>query len=146
LAPKKIYTRRNLDLEPIASVADLVNILHKNKEKESDSGVFLNRNLSFPKDGVKSIDDLDFDIEFEHTLFRSKLDSKLTEILFDEKKFQSFISVVPIQIVVIPSQISQPVYNPPRTMVARYAPLFLPTQFHDLPQNYNHRIKSHDAE
>jgi hypothetical protein len=56
------------------------------------------------------------------------------------------ISTVPIQIVVIPSQIVQPVQNPPRAMEARFSPLVLPSQLHDLPQNYNQRIKSYDAE
>jgi hypothetical protein len=127
-------------------VVDPEKLLHKRKEKASDSGIFLDRNLSLPKDGVKSIDDLEFDIKFEQTLFRSKSESNLTEILFDEKKFQSFISVVPIQTVVIPSQIVQPVQSPPKTMATRYAPLVLPAQLHDLPQNYNQRIKSYDAE
>ena len=31
-------------------------------------------------------------------------------------------------------------------MATRYAPLVLPAQLHDLPQNYNQRIKSYDAE
>jgi hypothetical protein len=76
--------------------------------------------------GVKSIDGLDFDIKFEQTLFRSRSKSNLTQILFDENKFQSFISIVPIQTVVIPSQIVQPVQIRPKTMAARFSPLVLP--------------------
>jgi len=66
--------------------------------------------------------------------------------VFDEKKFQSLISTVPIQIVVIPSQIVHSVQNPPRAMATIFSPLFVPTQFHDLPQTYNQIIKSYDAE
>ena len=95
---------------------------------------------------MKSIDDLDFDIKFEQSLFRSRSESNLNEVLFDEKKFQSLIYIVPNKIVFIPSQIVQPVQNPPRSMATSFSPLVLPSQLHDLPQNYNHRIKSYDAE
>jgi hypothetical protein len=106
----------------------------------------LDKNLSLPKDGVKSIDDLDFDVKFEQSLFRSRSESSLNGFLFDEKKFQSLISVVPIQTVVIPSQIFHPVQNPPRAMEKRYSHLVLPAQLHDLPQNYNQRINAYDVE
>jgi hypothetical protein len=85
MAPKRIYTRRNPDPEPIASMFDPEKLLHKRKEKTIKSFSYLERNLSLPKDGVKSIDDLDFDLKFEQTLFRSKSESNLNEIIFDEK-------------------------------------------------------------
>jgi hypothetical protein len=97
-------------------VFDHDKILHKIKEKVADSCIFLDKNLSFPKDEVKRIDDLDFDIKFEHALFRSRLESDLNEVLLYEKKFHSLISTFPFQIVVIPSQVVQPVQNPPRPM------------------------------
>jgi hypothetical protein len=106
-------------------VSDPEKLLHKRKERVVDSGIFLDINLSLPKDGVKSIDDLDFDIKFEQSLFRSRSESNLNEVLFDEKKFQSLISTVPNQIVVIPSQIVQPVQNPPRAMANKiFSPCF----------------------
>jgi hypothetical protein len=114
-------------------------LLHKRKERTIDSVSYLDINLSLPKDGVKSIDDLDFDLKFEQTLFRSRSESNLNKIIFDEKKFQSLIPTVPIQTV----QIAQ---NPPRAMATRFSPLVLPAQLHDLPQNYNQRIKSFDVE
>jgi hypothetical protein len=126
-------------------MSDPEKLLHKIKEKIFDSGTFLDRNISLLKDGVKSVDDLDFDIKFEQTLFRPKSESNLKEVMFDEKKFQSLISTIPIQIVVIPSQIVQPVQNPPGAMEARFSPLVLLAQLHDLPQNYNQIIKSYDA-
>jgi hypothetical protein len=70
----------------------------------------------------------------------------LNEIIFDENKFQSLIPTNPPQATVISTQIMQPVQNPPRFMVARFNPLGLPAQLHDLPQNYNQRIKLYDAE
>jgi len=55
----------------------------------------------FPKDGVKSIEDLDFEIKFEQTLFRTKSESKLNEIIFDEKRFQDLIFATCIKPLVI---------------------------------------------
>ena len=104
----------------------------------------MDRVSSFPKGGLKIIDDLEFDIKFEQSLFRSKSESDLTEILFDEKKFQTFIHVVPIQVVVIPSQIIQSGQTPPRVMATRFSPFA--ASLHDLPQNYAQRIKYFDAE
>jgi hypothetical protein len=99
-------------------------LLHKRKERVIDWGIFLDIILSLLEDRVKRIDDLDFDIKFEQTLFRSKLESNLKEVLFHEKKFQSLISTVPIQIIVIPSNIVQPVQNPPRAMKQYFLPSF----------------------
>ena len=44
-----------------------------------------------PKEGVISVDYLQFDIKFEKSLFRSKLDSNLTQIVFDQEIFHTFI-------------------------------------------------------
>jgi hypothetical protein len=94
---------------------------------------YLDKNLSLPKDKVQSIDDLDFDILFEQTLFRSRSESYLNEIAFDEKKFQSVILNNPPQNDIILTQTIQPVQNPPRFMEARFTPLALLAQLHDLP-------------
>jgi hypothetical protein len=51
----------------------------------------------------------------------------------------------PPQVIVIPTQTIQPVQIPPRVMAARFTPLALPAQLHDLPQNYNQRIKLSDV-
>jgi hypothetical protein len=92
-------------------------------------------NLSLPKDDAPSIDDLDFDALFEQTMFRSKSKSSLDDIVFDQKRFQALI----------PKNIPQ-IPNPPRAMAARFAPLVLPAQLHDLPRNYSSRIKLFDVE
>jgi hypothetical protein len=127
-------------------VSDPKKTLRKEKEQIPDPFYYLDRNLSLPKDGVQSIDDLDFDILFEQTLFRSRSESYLNEIVFDEKKFQSVIPTNPPRTAIIPTQTIQQAQNPPRVMAARFSPLALPTQLHDFPQNYNQRIKLYDAE
>jgi hypothetical protein len=56
-----------------------------------DPFYYLDINISFPKDGAQRIDDLDFDALFEQTLFRSKLETNLDHIVFDEERFQYII-------------------------------------------------------
>jgi hypothetical protein len=57
---------------------------------------------------VKRIEDLDFDFKFEQTLFRTKSESSLNEIIFDEKRFQDLILDTSIKPLVIPNQNQQP--------------------------------------
>jgi hypothetical protein len=76
-------------------VSDPEKLMCKGKERIADPLYYLDMNLSLPKDGVKIIDDLDFDLLFEQTLFRSRSESYLNEIIFDEKKFQSLIPTNP---------------------------------------------------
>jgi hypothetical protein len=59
----------NPDPELATSVFDPEKLLHKRKEKITDPIYYLDMNLSLPKDGVKNINDLDFDLLFEKTLF-----------------------------------------------------------------------------
>jgi hypothetical protein len=127
-------------------VSDPEKLLHKRKERITDAVCYLDENLSIPKDGVKSIDELDFDLLYEKTMFKSRSSSYLNEITFDEKKFQPLIPTNPPQATVIPTQTIQPVQIPPRVMVARFSPLALPSQLHDFPQNYNQRINLYDVE
>jgi hypothetical protein len=116
-------------------VYDPEKILRRTREQASDPFYYLDRSLSLPKDDAQSIDDLEFDTLFEQTLFRSKSETSLDEIVFDQKRFQTLVS----------NNIPQ-VPNPPRAMAARFTPLILPAQLHDLPQNYSQRIKLYDVE
>jgi hypothetical protein len=68
-------------------VYDPEKLLRRVKEQAPDPFYYLDKNLSLPKDGVQSIDDLDFDTLFEQTLFRSKSETNLDDIVFDEKRF-----------------------------------------------------------
>jgi hypothetical protein len=85
-------------------VPDPKKLLHGEKEQEPDPFYYLDRKLSLPKDGVQRIDNLDFDTLFEQTLFRSKSETYLDEIVFNEKRFQSLIPNKIPQVVVIPTR------------------------------------------
>ena len=99
-----------------------------------------------PKDGIKRIEDLDFDLKFEQTLFRTRSESNLNEIIFNEKRVQDLISSSSIRPVVIHTQNNWPLQVLTVAMATRIPPLVLPTQLHDLPWDYNKRIKLYDAE
>jgi len=120
--------------------------LRKGKERITGPLCYMDMNLSLPKHEVKIIDNLDFELLFEQTLFKSRSKSYLNEIIFYEKKFQSLIPNNPPWATVIPTQTIQPVPIPPRFMATRFSPLTLPAQLHYFPQNYNQRIKLCDAE
>jgi hypothetical protein len=120
-------------------VSDPEKIVHKRKERPISPVFCLDRNLSFPKDGVQIIEDLDFDLKFEQTLFITRSESNLNEIIFDEKRFQDLISAASIKPLVIPAQNNQPLQVLTKTMEARFSPLVLPTQLNDLPRDYNQR-------
>ena len=49
-------------------MSNLEKIVHKRKEKKRIPVLCLDRYLSFPKDGLTSIEDLEFDVKFEKTL------------------------------------------------------------------------------
>jgi hypothetical protein len=127
-------------------VSDPEKIVHKRKENPISPVLCLDRYLSLPKDGVTSIEDLDFDLKFEQTLFRTKSESCLNEIIFDEKRFQDLILAASTKPLVIHTQNQQPLQVLTAAMAARFSPLVLPAQLHDLPQEYNQRIKLYDVE
>lgn len=120
--------------------------MNQTKERPISPVFCLDINLSLPKDGVKSIEDLDFDLKFEQTLFRTRSESNLNEIIFDEKRFHDLILAAPIRPAVIPTQNNQPLQVLPAAMATRFSPLVLPTQLHDLPRDYNQRIMLYDVE
>jgi len=130
-----IYTRESPDPNPTEPVYDPEKILCKNIEQALDPFYFLDKILSLPKDGVQSIDNLEFDELFKQTLFSSKSKTSLDEIVFDQKIFQALVS----------NNIPQ-VPSPHRPIAARFAPLILPAQLHDFPQNYSQRIRLYDDE
>jgi hypothetical protein len=93
-----------------------------------------------------SIEDLEFDLKFEHSLFRTRSESRLDETLFDEKRFQDLILAASVKPVVTPVRNRQPLRPLTTTMAAIFSPLILPALLHDLPQEYNLRIKLYDVE
>jgi hypothetical protein len=127
-------------------VSDPEKIVQKRNEKPISPVLYLDIYLSFPKYGVKSIEDLDFDLKFEQNLFITKSESSLNKIIFDEKRFQDLILAASIKPLFIPNQNHQPLQVLTTSMAARFVPLVVPDQLHDLPQEYNQRIKLYDAE
>ena len=81
--------------------------------------------LYFPKYGVTSIEDLDFDLKFEQTLFITKSESCLNEIIFDEKRFQDLILAASTKPLVIHTQNQQPLQFLTVAMATRFSPLVL---------------------
>jgi hypothetical protein len=126
-------------------VCDLEKLLCREREKVPDPFYYLEISLSLPKDGLQSIDDLNFNTLFEQTLFKCKSETNLDDIVFDMKRFRSLIPNKILQAANLTQNISQ-IPNPPRAMAARFTPLSLPAQLHNFPQNYNQRIKLYDTE
>ena len=65
--------------------------LLRKKKAQNGIGISLNILVSLPKEGVIRVEDLEFDEKFELSLFRSKSDSDLTQIVFDLERFNTFI-------------------------------------------------------
>ena len=66
---QNIHTRRNLSPNSTTLVEDLENILKRRKKKIEKGTSSLQISLSLPIKGVKTIDDIKFDLKFEHSLF-----------------------------------------------------------------------------
>jgi hypothetical protein len=124
-----IYIRENPDPNPVEPVCDPEKFLCRTREQASDPFYYMEISLSLPKDDAQSIDDLELDGLFDQTMFKSKSETILDEIVFDQKRFQTLITNI------IP-QIS----NPPRATTTIFSPLILLAQLHDFAQNYNQRI------
>ena len=75
LAPKRIYTRANLDLNPSIAVENPEKTFRKSSSKVGKETYQLYKSTSLPPEGVESIDEVTFDLKFEHTLFKSKSES-----------------------------------------------------------------------
>jgi len=73
LAPKKIHTRSNPDPKAAILVSDPEKLVRKRKEKPVTPVLHPNRYLSLPKDGVTSLEDLEFDVKFEQALSKLSL-------------------------------------------------------------------------
>lgn len=95
LAPKRIYTRNNPNPNPHKVVEDPEKIL-RSSSKTCKGTFHLQRSLSLPAKGIKSIVDILFDIlfdkKFEQTLFRYKFGSDLSQVIFDPKRLIYFES------------------------------------------------------
>jgi hypothetical protein len=164
LAPKRAYTRSHPDPEPAIATDNPEQLLRKKTIAEgSVSHNPLQRSPSLPEELV-SLQDLDFDILFEQSLFRTKSDSFVAETVLDPTVLQprtpevlsptakpqtthsvpaspssssSSVTTPPIIQVVVPP--------PPPIMAARYAPLVLAAPLHAMPQDYQTRLPQFDG-
>lgn len=92
MAPKKIYTRKNPNPNPIPELVEDLEKLLRKKKIQVDNGIpLINISISLPKEGVISVEDLEFDEKFELSLFRSKSNSDLNQIVFYLERFNIFI-------------------------------------------------------
>jgi hypothetical protein len=85
-------------------VSDPENLVHKRKERPVTPVLCLDQCISFPKDRVTSIEDLEFEVKFEQALFRTKSKSCLSETIFDEKRFQDLVLAASARPIVIHTQ------------------------------------------
>jgi hypothetical protein len=108
LDPKRNHSRSNLDPEATSHVSDPENLVCKRKENPVTPMFHPYRYLSLHKDGVTIIEYLYFDMKFEQSLFKTKYESRLREIIFDEKRFQDLILAMFVRPIVTPSQNQQP--------------------------------------
>ena len=69
MAPKNIYTRKNLDPNPILELVEDLEKLLRKKKSQNGTGISLNKSISLPKEGVISVEYLEFDEKFELSLF-----------------------------------------------------------------------------
>ena len=87
----KRYTRNNPDPNPKSLIEDLERILKTKKQKDQSSLPIFQRSNSFATESVKTLDVLKIDLKFQHSLFRSKLDSDLNEVVIDIPGLNTFI-------------------------------------------------------
>ena len=87
MAPRKIPTRSDPNPELIEPVDDFEKFLRKARKEASPGTFFLERSLSFPEYEILDLGEFSFDEIFEHSLFRTKLESDLQSTLFDQKRF-----------------------------------------------------------
>ena len=66
------YTRNNLDPNLAELVYNLEKILGEGKKNNFLSSSLLTRCVSLSEEAVQTLDDLQFDYKFQHSLFRSK--------------------------------------------------------------------------
>ena len=125
----------------------------------TDKGIsHLQRASSLPTKSVKGFTSFDFDKKIDQSFPRSRSETELCQALAGLERPNIFR---PTQQPSHPSPTSAystafvppliPAYtvafpNPPIVMAARYDPLVLLDQLHDLPQGYAQRIRTYDAE
>ena len=92
LAPSgKRYTRNNPDPNPIEPVDNPERLLGEGKKKNLIYPPLLSRSTSLSTKVVQTLQDIQFDYKFHHSLFRSKSDTNLQEIVEDLSSVLTFV-------------------------------------------------------
>ena len=85
------YTRSNPDPKTVVIVYDPDRIGKKKKQTENlEAEISLVRVNSLPSE-LESLQDIDFDLKFEHSSFKSKFESDLKNVVLDPD-FISFLN------------------------------------------------------
>ena len=82
MAPKRIYTRRNLDPNPPKVVEDPERILRRSKSKANKCIFDLHKSLSLLAKGIKNIADIILVEKFDKMLLRTKYTLELIQATF----------------------------------------------------------------
>ena len=91
MASRKVYyIRSNPDPKPAMIVYDPERITKKKKKKKLEDEISLKRVISLPSE-LESLQDIDFDLKFEHSLFKSKSENDLKTVVLDPD-FISFLN------------------------------------------------------
>lgn len=92
MAPSSIkYTRKNPDPNPTKPVDNLENLLGEGKKNNILSSPLLKRSISLSEEVVQTLEDLQFDFTFQHSLFRSKLDLDLSQVIVEILALLTFV-------------------------------------------------------
>ena len=85
MAPNRIYTRASPDRNLPKPVENPEKILRKSSSKSGKETYQLYKSTSLPVEGVDLIDEITFDLKFEHSLFKSKSEYDLSQIVFNPR-------------------------------------------------------------
>ena len=88
---RKRYTRKNPYPNSIEPVDNPEKILGEGKKKNLIYPPLLSRSTSLSIEVVQTLQDLQFDYKFQHSLFRSKSNSDLKEIVEDLSSILTFV-------------------------------------------------------
>lgn len=87
----KRYTRRNPDLDPKTLVEDPERILKAKKQSDQSALPIFQRSTSLASNSIKTLYGLKFDLKFEQSLFKSKSNLDLSEVVVDIPRLNAFV-------------------------------------------------------
>ena len=85
------YTRKNPDPNPTEPIDNQEKLLGEGKKNNILSSPLLTRSISLFEEVVQNLDDIQFDYKFQHSLFRSKSNSDLSQVIVDIPALLAFV-------------------------------------------------------